>query len=272
MAGYIPVEMNEPIQEVGEERPVAPGLREMGSRVVIAVLGPNEDQALPRFMPYAPRFNLRPRRQGLPLWALPLIGAVLALLLVVPVAGAVQLIIANTQVDIEDAKSKATMRLKETAQYDAAQRRLEQLEAEKDALDRVAASGPRWSVLLDRLREQLPPGVRLTLIDADAGGKVTIEGESADIRALGTFIVYLRAYRDPAGKRFFEHPELFSTERPQRAGGLLLAGMKPFNFKMTMRVPAAGLVGLDEQEEAAVGTGGEVGRSSAATVSLGARP
>ncbi|MBM3269074.1 MAG: PilN domain-containing protein [Candidatus Sericytochromatia bacterium] len=264
--------MNEPLQEVGEERPARAGLRDMGAQLVITILGPNEERALPRFLPYAPRFNLRPPRKGLPIWSLPLIAAIAALLLVVPVSAAVRFLSDQTIAEIEETKRKTEMRLKEDAQYQAALKRLKTVAEEKAAIDKVAGPGPRWSILLDRMREQLPPGVRLTLVQADARGKVSIEGESADIRGLGAFMLFMRAYRDSAGRSFFERPKLFYSERKQRKNPF-----EPivYKFQLTLRVPAASLAELGEPEEdLSSGAAAETGsaRTSAATVSLPASP
>lgn len=267
--------MNEPLQEVGEERPAPPGLRDLGSRLIISILGPNEEQSLPRFQPYAPRFNLRPARKGLPIWTLPLIAAVAALLILVPVSAVVRYLTDSTEIAIEETKRKTEMRLKEQAQYEAARRRLAQIMEEKEAIDRVAGSGPRWSALLDRIREQLPPGVRITLIKASAAGRVTLEGECRDIRSLGAFMVYLRAYRDPSGRAFFGRPKLYYSERKKQEAGEF--GPPLYRFQMTTQVPASNLGDSGEEQDGGAREPGEFGSGgtsglSQATVTLPAEP
>ncbi|MBM3273798.1 MAG: PilN domain-containing protein [Candidatus Sericytochromatia bacterium] len=237
--------MNESDLEVAEERQASPGLRDLGARAVITLLGPNEEATLPRFLPYAPRFNLRPPRKGLPIWALPFLSAGLALLMVLPIAAVVRFLTDSTLIDITETRRKTELRLKEDAQYDAAEKRLALVESEKSALDQVTSGGPRWSILLDRIRAQLPPGVRLTLIQADAKGKVAIEGECTDIRALATFMLFLRAYRDNQGRNFFNRPKLLYSERAKGPA----SQAKVYVFEMTMSVPAATLVDLGEATE-----------------------
>ena len=263
------------MQDVGEERPAPAGLRDMGAKLIISVLGPNEEQALPRFLPYAPRFNLRPARKGLPLWTLPLIAAVAALLVLLPVAGVVRMLTDQTVEAIADTARKSEMRLKEDAQYEAARKRLKQVLGEKEALDNVAGGGLRWSVLLDRIREQLPPGVRITLVQAAANGKVVIEGECRDIRSLGAFMVYLRAYRDQAGRSFFRRPQLFYSERRKLSAEE--GGRTFYKFQMTTRVPSASLLDPADEAEGGSSSGSELGKGgdgaySEATVSLPANP
>jgi hypothetical protein len=266
--------MNEPDLEVAEDRQAPAGLRDMGARAVITLLGPNEEATLPRFLPYAPRFNLRPPRKGMPIWALPILSAGLALLMVVPISAVVRLLTNATLTDITETKRKTELRLKEDAQYDAAEKRLSLVKSEKDALDQVTSGGPRWSILLDRIRAQLPPGVRLTLIQADAKGKVAIEGECTDIRALGTFMLFLRAYRDDQGRNFFNRPKLLYSERSKGPA----SQPRVYVFEMTMSVPAATLVDLGDSTEqdargaTETGGGSKPRQTSAATVSVGGPP
>lgn len=213
-----------------ESRPATDGGGAFTTRLVVTILGPNEEQFLPRFRPYAPLFNLKAKKKGLPLWGLPLIALGAAVLIVAPIGFFVTYMSSQTTFEIGETAKQADARRNENNLYEAALKRLEMVKKEKDAYDEVGNQSAKWTLLVDRLRDLLPPGVRLSGIKADAAGKILVEGQASSIRALGAYMLYLRA------SGYFQRPQLLLSERD------LTPGLRStiYNYEMSLRLSQAG--------------------------------
>lgn len=208
--------MNEPFNAVGSAPP--PRAKSAGSvdALVRAVLGPNEDLILPLFVPYTPKVNLLPRPKP-PSWLL-LGGAGLAVTAGVVVATMVSLgwLTQQTATEIQDVKRLTTERRAQEARYKTLQAQVEAVDAQKGAYEFVAKGAPRWSEVLDQLRNLMPDGVRFDKIEAAHDGLILISGKAESLRAVGQFMLNLR------GSGTFYEPRLGMGDRTVEQGQSLV--------------------------------------------------
>lgn len=207
--------MNEPFNAVGSAPPPRP--RGAGLDALVgAVLGPNEDLILPLFVPYTPRVNLLPKPKPPSWWLLG--GAGLAVTAVVLVATMVSLgwLSQQTAFETQEVKRLTTERRAEEARYKTLQAQVEVVDAQKGAYEFVAKGAPRWSEVLDQLRNLMPEGVRFDKIEAAHDGLILINGKAENLRAVGQFMLNLR------GSGTFYEPRLGMGDRTIENGQSLV--------------------------------------------------
>lgn len=210
-------------REVAE--PIAPRPPSLRARLTVAVLGPDERSQLRRFVPYFPEFNLKPGRKPIPTALFLAASVAIACGVVLPPVFVLHQLSAGTRQAIAQTQAESVRRKLAIERYKLVQGHLQRIESERRALEQVISGGTRWSHVLDQLRAQLPPGVKITRLEADASGSVKLSGESFDLRSLGSFMLFLRASGN------FVKPQLDMTQR--------ITGVGPEIYAFSMTVERA---------------------------------
>lgn len=210
--------MIEPNRDVlTESEPDEPRLPGPLAPLARAVLGPNEDLLLGPYTPYLPTFNLAPSPQPP---SIPLLMTVATLVATVTVGGAWLAFSAHLQAmdaEIRETEAAAARMKLENQRYEATDRMVKRITAQKTALDKVAGGAPRWAEILDALRQLTPPGLRYSSVKGDASGMVYLQGQAEDLKALGSFMVNLR------GSGSFYNPSLGMGQRKEVDGNRVVS-------------------------------------------------
>ncbi len=178
-----------------DPRPQAPVPARSGSlraRVIGWLLGPSEAERLERFSPYYPRFDLRPRPTPFGPLVVPLAAVGIACLVAAPSWWVLHTLADRTRAAIFQVEQEVQRRRLLDERYRQISDRLGKMTDEEAALEGLIQGGTKWSGVVDAIRSQLPPGVRISALSAGGSGSIRIEGQSIDLRSIGSFMLFLR--------------------------------------------------------------------------------
>ncbi len=183
------------------------------TRVTRWLLGPGDKERLERFSPYYPRFDLRPPPTPFGPLVVPLAALGIACLVAAPSWWVLHTLADRTRASISQVAQEAQRRRVLDEKYQQISDRLGKMEKEESALVELLGGGIRWSGIVDEIRSQLPPGLRISALSAGGSGSIRIEGQAVDLRSIGSFMLFLRASGD------FARPTLQYSQRKAVPGG-----------------------------------------------------
>lgn len=180
------------------------------------VLGPNEDQILPYFLPHTPLVNLLPKKKP-PSWiALGAISLITASSLIGVAALGLNWATRQADLELQGVLSLTSDRKSQIQRYEQLQHQVGAIEGQKSAYEFVTEGSPHWAEILDRLRNLLPAGVHFSRVDGDSSGTLLIRGTADSLKSVGSFMLNLR------GSGYFYEPRLGMGDRMAASGSGLV--------------------------------------------------
>lgn len=177
------------------------------SPLVQVVLGPNEDQILPRFLPHTPRVNLLTRPKPPSVILLGIGYLAVGIVLLAMIASGLQWATGRAGAELQQVQHITKVRTLQDHRYHRLQQQIAAIDAQKSAYDFVLLGSPHWSEILDRLQGCLPEDVHLTQVKGDTSGPLLLRGTAESLQAIGRFMLNLR------GSGYFYKPRLGMGDR-----------------------------------------------------------